>query len=253
MIQNLVLTLIISSLAPTLTSDSIDFQTATIQTPTALEIVERSIQAVGGRDAWLKTKTQYAAATLEVVGSENKITVEIYSKAPNLGLMIMKLGDNILSRSWSDGEKSWSQIREGKIEDDPPEKQTGQKKRDSDFYKYLNFKKHFPICKVIGIKEVEGAKAYLIEATPAGEKFPERLYFDVRTGFLLLRDTGHEDSEGKKTEDLVYYYDYGEVDGVKVAFRLRMVQGDTTILAKVTNVKNNLPMDDAIFRPVLSK
>jgi len=68
MIQRLglALILIISSLAPTLAADSIGFQTATTQTPTALEIVERFIQAVGGRDAWLKTKTQYAAGTLEV-------------------------------------------------------------------------------------------------------------------------------------------------------------------------------------------
>jgi hypothetical protein len=31
------------------------------------------------------------------------------------------------------------------------------------------------------------------------------------------------------------------------------VQGDTTILAKLTNVKNNLPMDDAMFNPVVGK
>ena len=84
--HGLALILLISYLAPTLTADSIGFQTATTQTPTALKIIERSIQALGGRDAWLKTKTQYAAGTLEVVGSENKITVELYSKAPNLGL-----------------------------------------------------------------------------------------------------------------------------------------------------------------------
>jgi hypothetical protein len=248
----LALILIISSLAPTLAADSIGFQTATTQTPTALEIVERFIQAVGGRDAWLKTKTQYAAGTLEVMGSDNKITVEIYAKAPNLGLTIMKMGNKIITRFGFDGEKGWIQTQDGKIEDDPPEKQAGQK-RDSDLYKYLHFKEHFPDSKVIGIKEVEGAKAYLIEATPAGEKFPEWLYFDVRTGFLLLRDTGHEDGEGKRTVDLVYSYDYGEVDGIKLPFRLRILQGDTTILAKLTNVKNNLPMDDAIFSPVVSK
>jgi hypothetical protein len=152
MIQRLglALILIISSLAPTLAADSVGFQTATTQTPTALEIVERFIQAVGGRDAWLKTKTQYAAGTLEVIGSDNKITVELYAKAPNLGLTIMKMGNNIINSFGFDGEKAWIQTQEGKIQDVPPEMQAGQK-RDSDLYKYLHFKEHFPDSKVIGL------------------------------------------------------------------------------------------------------
>jgi zinc protease len=254
MIQRLglAIVLIISFLAPSLAADPIEFQTAPTQTPTALEIVERFIQAVGGRDAWLKIKTQYATGTIEVKGSDNKITVEIYGKAPNLVLTEMKMGNSIISRVGFDGEKGWNQAQNGNIQSIAPEKQASQK-RDSDLYKYLHFKEHFPDSKVVGIKEVEGAKAYLIEAIPAGEKFPERLYFDVSTGFLLLRDTGHEDGEGKRTADLVYSYDYEEVDGVKLPFRLKILQGDTTILAKITNVKNNLPLDDAIFSPIVSK
>jgi hypothetical protein len=106
---------------------------------------------------------------------------------------------------------------------------------------------------VTGIEEVEGAKAYVVEATPAGEELPERLYFNVHTGLLVLRDTSHEDSDGKKVPDMLYYDDYREVDGIKVAFSLRIVQGNITVMTKQTEVKNNFAMDDLIFNLPASK
>ena len=100
---------------------------------------------------------------------------------------------------------------------------------------------------------MDGKKAYVVEATPAGEKLPERLYFDLGTGLLVLRDMSRANGEGKVTPDRVYYHDYQFVDGIKVAYSLRMIQGDMTIVTKHSNVKNNLAIDDAIFRLPLAK
>jgi hypothetical protein len=221
------------------------------RTPTVSQVIERFIQAVGGRAAWLKIKSQYSAGTIEVLAVGNKGTYEGYIKAPTQILILMRFANGEF-RSGFDGQRGWSQTLQNGAQYDPPAKQAASK-RDADFYKYLNFKQHFPNAKVTGIEDVEGAKTYVIEATPAGEKLPERLYFSVSTGLLVRRDTSSEDSEGKKATDIQYYDDYREVDGIKVAFGLRIVQGNITIVTKHSVFKNNITMDDAIFKLPSSK
>jgi hypothetical protein len=155
-------------------------------------------------------------------------------------------------RSGFDGQRSWSRTPQDGAQYDPPAKEAASK-RDNDFYKYLHFRQHFPNAKVVGIEEVEGAKAYVVEATPAGERLLERLYFNVSTGILVRRDTSSEDSESKKTSDIQYYDDYRAVGGIKVAFGQRIVKGNVTIVTKHTEVKNNIAMDDAMFNLPSSK
>lgn len=215
------------------------------QLPTVSQVIERFLRAVGGRAAWLKVKTQYAAGTIEVPATGNKGTYEVFSTAPYKVLTILRFTTGEF-RFGFDGKKSWTQAQQGQARYDPPEKQAASR-RDLDFYKYLNFKQHFPSAGVTGIEEVEGAKAYVVEAIPAGEKLPERLYFNISTGLLVRRNTFSEDSAGRKTMDTQYYDDYRQVDGIKAAFSQRIIQGGVTILTKHTEFKNNIPIDDAIF------
>lgn len=222
------------------------------QLPTVEQIVERFIKALGGRAAWLKIKSHYVAGTFEVAGTPTKGTYEVYLKGSTRSLTIMRLAVGGEIKTGFDGQRGWSQTLQNEAQYEPPAKQAAIK-RDADFYKYLNFRRHFPNAKVTGIEEVEGLKAYLIEAIPAGEHLPERLYFDVRTGLLLLRETSSKDSVGKKTSDMMYYDDYREIHGIKVAYMLRIISGNTTIVTKHTEVKNNIAMDDAMFNLPVSK
>jgi hypothetical protein len=113
--------------------------------------------------------------------------------------------------------------------------------------------KHFPNAKVVRVEDIDGEKAYVVEAIPVGEKLPELLYFNVRNGLLVRRDTSSVDNVGKKTTDIQYYDDYREVDGIKVAFSQRIIQSGIVILSKHTEVKNNITIDDAMFNPPASK
>lgn len=215
--------------------------------PTVGEVIERFIKAVGGKAAWLKVKSQYAAGTIEVPALGNKGTYEAHTKAPDKSLVVMKLISGEL-RTGFDGQRGWSQTWNNEIQYDPAPK-TAARKRDADFYKYLHFKQHFPVAKLIGIEVVEGKKTYLIEATSAGEKIPESLFFDIDTGFLIRRDTKVEDEKGGYRVESQFYDDYREVGGIKVSFGQRIVQDTIVIIRKHTEVKNNLAMDDAIFSP----
>ncbi|HJU54181.1 MAG TPA: hypothetical protein VJ715_06405 [Pyrinomonadaceae bacterium] len=215
------------------------------RTPTASQVIERFIRAIGGRAAWLRIKTQYTAGTIEVTTTGGKGTYEAYLKAPAKSLVIIRLAGTEF-KSGFDGQMSWNQSQQNAAQYDPPAKQATSR-RDSDFYKYLNFRQHFRNARVTGIEEVEGAQAYVVEATRFGEKLPEKLYFNVRSGILVRRDTSSENSKGKITTDIQYYDDYREIDGIKLAYGQRAIQSDMTIVMKHTEVKNNLAISDAIF------
>jgi hypothetical protein len=241
--------LIISALSPTpvvASTHGLDFRSnQRSRMPSVSQVIERFLRAVGGRAAWLKIKTQYVAGTMEVQPAGIKGTYEAYAKSPIRSLVVFKL-PSVEFRAGVDGQRSWSQKQQAEAQYDPPAEQAA-KKRDSDSYKYLHFKEHFPNAQVVGIEEVEGAKAYVVEAIPAGEKLPERLYFNISTGILVRRDTSSEDSEGQKTTGIQYYNDYREIDGLKIAFSQRIIHGYMTIVIKVTEVKNNIAMSDTIF------
>ena len=228
--------------------------TQTGKTPSASKVVERFIEAVGGRSAWLKINSQFAAGHLEVLGGGRTATYEVYSKTPNQSLLVMKRSSGGEIKLGFDGQRAWHQIGRYEAQYEPPEKQAARK-RDSDFFKYLNFEKHFPRAKVTGIGDVEGSQAYIVEAFPAGGKFPERLYFEVGTGLLVRSDTYTDETGGRAGPLLIvtYYLDYRAVAGIKVAFVLVINQPDVTIISRHSRVENNLVIDDTTFRKPLSK
>jgi zinc protease len=214
--------------------------------PTVAQIVERFIEATGGRNAWLKTKSQYAAGTIGVSGVDNTGTYEVYSKG-NQSLVVMRFNNGVEIRNGFDGQRSWSQTQQAAPQYGSPAKLAATK-RDADPYKYLHFAEHFPNAKLKGVTDIDGSKAYIVEAKAVGETNPELLYFDLKTGFLVLRDTSHHNGDGKVIPDMIYYSDYRFVDRVKIAYTLRIIQGDMTITTKHSNVKINLAIDDTIFR-----
>ncbi|HEX8183280.1 MAG TPA: hypothetical protein VF747_00975, partial [Blastocatellia bacterium] len=76
----------------------------------------------------------------------------------------------------------------------------------------------------------------------------ERLYFDAETG-LLLRWVIYIDTMIGPYPEATDYEDYRDVDGVKVPFTIRknQLQGFEASTLKLTEVKHNVPVDDAKF------
>src|SRR5687768_3765125 len=79
------------------------------QIPTAQQVVERFIRAVGGRAAWMNIKSQWSTGTIEVLTLDSKGTYEVYAKAPNQSLVVMKFAQGGEIRTGFDGQKSWVQ------------------------------------------------------------------------------------------------------------------------------------------------
>ena len=99
----------------------------------------------------------------------------------------------------------------------------------SDFRWAVNLERLYPKMKLRGTEKEGDAELYVVEATPASGP-TSALYFDAKSGLLVRRDR-------------TYFEDYREVDGVKLPFTLR----DDFSVIRLTEVRHNLPVDDARF------
>jgi zinc protease len=117
--------------------------------------------------------------------------------------------------------------------------------READLHGELKYKQTYPKMEVKGKEKVGDKEAYLIEATPATGS-PVKLYFDAQTWMLIRRDEMADTPQGK-FPITSNFEDFREVDGVKIFFTLRQELPQAAIVVKITEVKHNVPIDDAKF------
>ncbi len=219
--------------------------------PTVSQVVDSYIAATGGRTALLNIRSQHSTGTVKMLGVDHNGTYETYVKAPNKLLSVLKMNIGEI-RVGFDGDKSWIQAPESPAAYDSPGRQI-EMKREADLYLYLNFTDRFPKARVIGVQKVDEVDTYVIEAFRAGESDPEVFYFDIKSGFLIQRESPTHDAEGKKATNTQFYDDYREVDGVKSPFVVRLIQGAIFIESRQLVLKNNVSIADSTFKLPVSK
>jgi hypothetical protein len=204
--------------------------------PAVDKVLERYVEAVGGREAIEKLTTR--VCRIEQTHDLNwtdpkvqKVQMETYAKNPHL--IVWKeqkpTGDRL---EGFDGKNSWHSeggetvIRKESI----PLKQ----RFIFDPRGPLSVEYYFPNLSVESIEMVEERECYKLQ--PEGLKEAHfSLYFDVETG-LLIRIGHYWDIE-----------DYREIDGVKVPFEIIMGRkgGSSTFAFK--SIEHNVPLEDNIF------
>jgi len=212
--------------------------------PTVDQVIEKYITAVGGRDAMEKVTSRVSTGTFEIADAGMTGTVTISEKAPNKSLAVIELGGMGTVREGSDGTTAWEDQGAGATE------KTGvalaEALRGSVFNAELKLKTLYKTVAVTGKEIVDGKDAYVVVATPA-EGSANKLYFDVASGLMVRQASTRESPMGPMDVD-VYIGDYRPVDGVKVPFSVRQVASMGTIVIRLQTIKQNVPLDDAIFK-----
>lgn len=214
------------------------------------EVLAAYVTALGGRAALEKISSRTAKGTFEVNGIALSGALEMYAKAPNKMVRILQMPGQVFYKEGFDGRGGWQQDPEDGIADKQG-LELGTITRDADFYQPLKLRQQYPNLVFKGSGKVEFGKggsakveereAVVLEAPRNGR--PRLFYFDSRTG-LLLR-TEERDTSGAVTEALEYG-DYRKVDGVQVPFLIYQIQ-DVHFTIKLSEVKHNVAIDDAVF------
>jgi hypothetical protein len=213
-------------------------------TPSAEQILDRYLEAVGGRAAWQKLNSRVSSGTIDVPAMSVSGTVEIHEKAPNRVLTVVTIGGAAFRQGF-DGTAGWT--------DDPQNglrEQTGaelaETEREADFYAPLNLRNHYTKFTVSGREKIGDNDAYRVEATVRDGGRPDKMYFDTQTGLPVRMVSEHHSPEGTTAfqEDLA---DYREVDGIKLPFTILQTSTDSAFTIKISEVHHNVSLDDRQF------
>jgi outer membrane lipoprotein-sorting protein len=218
-------------------------QTASL--PTIDQILEKYVTGAGGRAAIEKITSIDGKGTIDIPDVGVSGTVELIQKAPDKALTIVDLAGIGQQREGFDGTTGWS--------DDPQNGfrqksgiELAEAKRGATFGRELKMKTLYPTLVVKGREKVGDSDAYFVEGTPA-EGSPVKLYFDVATG-LLVRQVATRQMPQGPLEVEVTFSDFRAVDGVKRPFTISQATSMFTATIHLTEVKQNVPIDDAIFK-----
>jgi len=217
---------------------------------TAEQVVEKSIVATGGRQAMEKLSSSYAKGLMEFPASEARGVIERYAKAPDKQLTVTNLEGVGETRQGFDGQVAWSQDPAGHVTE-----LTGaaleEFKRGANFNAILNWRDLYPKAELAGKEPVGGNEAYVVKLTAASGKVTTR-YYDAQT-FLLLRETAIYATPQGDMVIAATFSDYRDIDGIKTPFRTRQVMPVGEIVFTLTELKNDVPIEDAKFAKPAAK
>lgn len=211
---------------------------ATAPVPSVDQILDKYIQAIGGRVAVEKLTTRVMTGSLVAPGGSAPI--EIYEKAPNKFLVVINSPVSGLSQNGFNGAVAWSRnSQRGLREMSGPEVENF--KREYHLHREIKLKEFYPEMTVKGREKISDQEAYVVKAV-AAEGTSEAMYFDVSSGLLIRRDVTI-----RGTTLQTYFEDYKEVDGVKIPFTVRRSRADFSFSYKFDEVKHNVTIEDMKF------
>jgi hypothetical protein len=212
--------------------------------PTVDQVLDKYIAAVGGKAALEKQSSRVEKGTLEIPAFGMTGNMETFSKAPNKTAFVLDLPGFGVVKQGFDGKTGWSSDPQTGLRE-LSGAELSQMKLNSEFHRDSKLKTLYPKITVKGKDKVGDKEVIVLEATPA-DGSAEQWYFDAATGLLIRRDF-EVDSPLGKTSIQSFVDSYMEVDGLKIPSAMRQVRPDMTFNLKVSEVKHNVPIDDAKF------
>jgi outer membrane lipoprotein-sorting protein len=214
---------------------------------TGEQIFADFLAASGGQAAYdrVKSTVMVGKMTMAAQGLNGDLRMEF--KAPGKFHAVQEIGGFGKAEQGFDGKVAWSKdpLNGLRVLSGAELEQAKQQGRQNQAF---NWRDLYSKVEALEPRLVNGAPAYVVRATPKSGKAPQTMYFDAKSRLLVRTDQVIDSPNGKiPTES--YLSDYRTVDGLKTPFKLRQVVGGgvAEVVMTFTSVKNNVPVDDAVF------
>jgi len=214
--------------------------------PTADEIIEKSIQATGGREAMMKLTSLVAKGTMEIVAMGGTASTEMYSKAPDKHFNITIVDGYGEVKEGYDGKIGWASEPQNGLVD-----MTGDRlastRRESQFNGDLRWKELYKSATVVGREKVADRDCWLLKLTPA-EGTPVSRYYDAETGVLSKIVATSVGPEGP-AEITVIPSDWRDIgNGTKAPYTMKLtLPGIGDLITKYKQYEYNVEIDESKF------
>ncbi len=220
--------------APATSKQDRDVPSRGLLLPSARSIVDKYVQAIGGRKAILSHSSSHASGTLLVPSAGITGSTDIYNAKPALNLIKMRIGGIGETLEGFDGTHAWGispmtgpSLAEGA--------ELEQKRFDADFYSDLHDPARYASMKTVDKTTFEGRPAYKVSFVKkiGGEDME---YFDVETGLKLGMTASRESPMGPMNVTTVQT-DYKKFGDVMVPTTLKETSSGVQIVVTLTSLE----------------
>jgi len=209
--------------------------------PSADQVLDKYVQAVGGADALHKISTRVEKGSITFMG--HAMPAEVYAKAPDKRVAIMQMPQGPSYTAY-DGHVGWL-ANMGRPAREVSGAELDAMKLDADFYFATDAKQVFQQLRPGRPDKVGDREAYVLLGITPGQP-PVRLYFDQESG-LLLRQLRFAETPLGRNPTRIDYADYREADGVKIPLKWTIARPGGRFTIQIDQVQSNVPIEDMKF------
>ncbi|MGH9510732.1 MAG: c-type cytochrome [Terriglobales bacterium] len=209
--------------------------------PTAEDLVDNYIRALGGAEALQKITSRTQRGVAQVEGKS--AALEFYDKGNTKWLSIQHNSDGD-SVTALDGDSGWVSAP-GRPTHDLAGADLDAARMDADLQVPLHLKTIFPELKREYSETIDGRKAYVMMGVRPG-KPAWKFFFDAQSG-LLTRLIRYAPSPLGLNPTQIDYRDYRSVGGVQIPFAWTIATPRSVMTIHITTAQQNVAIDDTKF------
>lgn len=213
--------------------------------PSVNEVLERYVDATGGRAALLRHKSMTVHGRYQDPAHKADFATVFYTKDGKM-LLQAELGGGKQYQTGYDGQTAWVLHPDGKV-DIAAGDMVRTVARDADMYYHLHVLNYFKSMEVVDVKEFNGRLCYHLKGINKWDKVNEQFY-DTESGLLMgyAFNTAWRGGKGDATDTFEEYKDFG---GVRMAAKTTSRDGDDLTISVITAVTYDDVKDDMFALP----
>ncbi|HSU16217.1 DUF4412 domain-containing protein [Longimicrobium sp.] len=218
-------------------------QTPAANLPPAQQVVEKYVQAVGGRQNIGKFSSRHSQVEMAIPAMGMTMNIDVYQSRPNKMFMRVDMPGMGVTTSGYDGQVAWTnnamqgpRILSGT--------EMNEALRQADFDASLDPAKSAATMETVGERTVDGRGCWNVRmVTRTGIEVMN--CFDKETGLLVGSSMKQQSQMGEMQVD-VAYSDYKEFDGIRMPTKTTMSMMGQQMTSTVKSVTHE-PIPDSTF------
>ena len=211
------------------------------------DILNKMIDAMGGRKAKEAIKDQTWTGSMELTQMGLSGTLTKYFKRPNKNRWDIEAIPIVFIQAF-DGETAWWTNPQTGITEEMPEKQAEYFRRDSmGAGAYLKPEKYGITYTVKGKENVDGKECFVLEQKHS-YGYVSTMYIDTKT-YLIYKTKGMNLNQmGVEVEQEIVMIDYKKVNGLMNPHTVTMyLDGEEFMVFSLEEIKYNTGLEDSFF------
>jgi hypothetical protein len=217
----------------------------TLQAQTVDEVINKHIEAIGGKENWLKVNSFKMEANISVQGMDIPVNIfQVHNKAQKQEYTVMNMtGYTILT-----SEEGWSfnpMMGQSKPEQMAKEDVEMGKETLDIRGDLLEYAAKGSKAELMGKEDVDGTSCFKLKVTrKSGNEF---VYFIDPSNYYIKRTINKIKANGQEVEQKVNFSNYQKLpEGIVVP--LTMENSSIPAPINVKKVEVNVPIDDSVFK-----